>query len=62
MNKFLASLAATLFVSAAFAQAPAATTVPATPAVVKAEAKADKANTAAVKAEGQADVKASTGK
>ena len=50
MNKLLATLIATLFVGVASAQAPAPV-APATPAVVKTEAKADKSVAAAVKSE-----------
>ena len=49
MNKLLATLIVGLFATGAFAQAPAVT--PASPAVVKAEAKADKSVAAAVKSE-----------
>lgn len=67
MNKLLATLIAGLFVSGAFAQTVVAPAVAvATPAVVKAEVKADKSNAAtdtiAVKAEGKDDAKAATGK
>ena len=59
MNKLLATLIATLFVGIASAQtaAPVAVATPATPAVVKAQAKADKSVAAAVKSEAKVGVK-----
>ncbi len=53
MNKVIAALIAGLFAVSAYAQ-----TTPATPAVVKAEAKAEKADTKAVKSEMKVDAKA----